>query len=149
MNILLSLLMINSIFAMEVKVRPLAPRANECQLCHIKRQTREVFLSPKKVTTKEHTHIDIAHGSLKKACNDCHDLNNSNKLILPATFANTNQICARCHIENYAEWQRGQHGKKTGGWLKNNVAYNCIDCHDPHNVSFKKMMAVPGPVTHK
>lgn len=124
--------------------RNLVPRANECQHCHIKRTNREVFVPKKNKTHKEHFEIEIAHGTLKKACNDCHDVNNSNKLLAPATFENTSVLCARCHIEHFREWEKGFHGKKVASW-KNNVAYHCIDCHNPHNVKFKTMEAKPGP----
>ncbi len=151
-NFLITIFSVNFICAadittqipMNLKERPLAPRANECQLCHIKRNHKEVFIPKKNVTVSEHAEIQISHGSLKKSCNDCHDVNNSNKLIAPATFANTSLLCARCHSERYVEWQKGFHGKKVSSW-KNNVAYHCIDCHNPHSVSFKKMEAKPAP----
>lgn len=152
-NLLITLFSINYLAAVDVVIeqvpmnlrpRPLAARANDCQLCHIKRSSKEAFVPKKNQTTKEHFEIDIAHGTLKKACNDCHDVNNSNKLLSPATFANTSLLCARCHIERYREWERGFHGKKITSW-KNNVSYHCIDCHNPHNVKFKNMQAKPGP----
>lgn len=129
---------------MNLHERPLAPRANECQLCHIKRVHQEVFIPQKNKTQREHAEIEISHGSLKMACNDCHDVNNSNKLFLPATFANTSLLCARCHNERYIDWQKGIHGKKVGNW-KNNITFQCIDCHNPHSVSFKKMQPKPAP----
>lgn len=129
---------------MNLQPRALAPRADECQLCHIKRSSKETFVPKKNKTTKEHFEIDIQHGTLKKSCNDCHDVNNSNKLMAPGTFANTSLLCARCHIERYREWEKGLHGKKITSWQKN-VSYHCIDCHNPHNVKFKPMEAKPGP----
>jgi nitrate/TMAO reductase-like tetraheme cytochrome c subunit len=133
---------------MNLQKRPLAPRANECQLCHIKRIHREVFIPSKNNTKREHFEIEISHGSLKKSCNDCHDVNNSNKLVFPATFENTSLLCSRCHSERYIEWQKGIHGKKVGSW-KNNISFHCIDCHNPHSVSFKKMQSRPAPKSIK
>ena len=144
MKYLLVFLFVNNLFASDLKVRPLAPRSNECQLCHIKRQQREIFVPNKNVTKREHFEIEISHGSLKKACNDCHDVNNSNFLFAPANFKNTSPLCARCHAERYVEWQQGKHGKKVGSW-KNTIAYQCIECHNPHSVSFKKMQSKPAP----
>lgn len=153
-NLLIAIASLNFLYANEVIVeqvpmnlqsRPLAPRANECQLCHIKRSAKEVFVPRKNQTHKEHFEIEILHGNLKKSCNDCHDVNNSNKLMAPATFENTSVLCARCHIERFREWEKGFHGKKVTSW-KNNVAYHCIDCHNPHNVKFKTMQARPGPM---
>ena len=151
-NLLLILFSVNFIYSnditpqppMNLQKRPLAPRANECQLCHMKRSQHEVFISPKNKTEREHFEIEISHGTLKKACNDCHDINNSNKLFAPATFENTSLLCARCHSLRYTEWQKGMHGKKFGSW-KNNIAFQCIDCHNPHSVSFKKMQSKPPP----
>jgi len=129
---------------MNLQPRPLAARSNECQLCHIKRTSKEVFIPQKNKTTKEHFEIEVVHGNLKKSCNDCHDVNNSNKLIAPGNFENTSLLCARCHIERFREWEKGFHGKKITSWKKN-VSYHCIDCHNPHNVKFKSMEALPGP----
>jgi formate-dependent nitrite reductase cytochrome c552 subunit len=129
---------------MNLRPRPLAPRANECQLCHIKRTNRENFVPKKNSTKSEHGEIVIVHGSLKKACNDCHDVNNSDKLMSPGTFEDTSLLCSRCHIERYREWQKGIHGKKISSW-QNYVVFHCIDCHNPHDVSFKKMESRPGP----
>jgi hypothetical protein len=129
---------------MNLQPRPLAARANECQLCHIKRQHKEVFVPKTNKTSKEHFDIEISHGTLKKSCADCHDVNNSNKLMAPGTFENTSLLCNRCHSGRYIEWQNGMHGKKITSW-KNNIAYHCIDCHNPHSVSFKQMQSKPAP----
>lgn len=152
-NLLMAFLSIHMSFALEgditklplnLRPRPIAPRANECQLCHIKRVSREDFIPKKNKTEREHFEINISHGSLKKNCNDCHDVNNSNKLIAPATFENTSLLCARCHTLRFVEWQKDLHGKKITSW-QNSVSYHCIDCHNPHSVSFKKMEAKPAP----
>jgi nitrate/TMAO reductase-like tetraheme cytochrome c subunit len=144
MKFLLFFIFVSTVYATELKLRPLAQRSGECKLCHIKRETREAYIPKKNVTQREHFEIVISHGSLKKACNDCHDVNNSNFLLSPGTFENTSALCSRCHIERYREWQNGFHGKKITSW-KNNVAFQCIDCHDPHSVSFKKMESKPAP----
>lgn len=146
MKFFLILLLANYTHATELKGRSLAPRAKDCTLCHIKRTTRETFVPSKNVTKREHFEIQIAHGSLKKACNDCHDVNNSNQLFLPATFENTTPLCARCHAERVLEWKMGRHGKKIGSWDNSKaLQFQCIECHNPHSVSFKKMEAKPAP----
>jgi nitrate/TMAO reductase-like tetraheme cytochrome c subunit len=143
--ILLTLFLTLNLSAQVLKKREMPPRSKDCQLCHIKRQNQEVFVPKKNATQKEHFEIQVSHGSLKKSCNDCHDINNSNLLFSPATFENTSVLCFRCHIERSAEWQNGVHGKKSGSW-KNVTIYQCIDCHDPHSVSIKKMEAKPAPI---
>jgi predicted CXXCH cytochrome family protein len=145
-NFLMTMIFLNTSIASELKSRLAPPRSNQCQLCHIKRVNREVFIPKKNSTKSEHFEIIISHGNLKKSCNDCHDVNNSNYLFAPATFQNTTPLCARCHNERVVEWQNGLHGKKIGSWDKNkNISYQCIDCHYSHSVSFKKMQANPGP----
>ena len=129
----------------KLKPRALAPRTDECQLCHIKRVSREIFIPKKNATELEHFEINISHGSLKKNCNDCHDVNNSNKLVSPGTFENTSLLCSRCHSDQYVRWQNGSHGKKMGSWTEDGVYLHCIDCHNPHAVSFKPMEARPAP----
>ncbi len=126
--------------------RPLAPRSNECQLCHIRRIAKTVFIPKVNSIAKEHFEINLVHGNLKRSCNECHDINNSNKLIAPASFQDTSILCSRCHIERYNEWKNGIHGKKVNSW-KEAVAFHCIDCHNPHDVAFKKMQARPAPIT--
>ena len=151
-NLLIFIVSINFVYSAEViptlptnlHPRPLAARANECQLCHIKRVQREIFIPKKNKTQREHSEIIISHGSLKKSCNDCHDVNNSNRLFAPASFENTSLLCARCHNERYVEWQKGFHGKKVGSW-KNNITFHCVECHNPHSVSFKPMQSKPAP----
>ena len=126
--------------ANELKFRKLAPRSNECQQCHIKRNQKDVFISSKNITAREHSNILLSHGNAKNYCNDCHDIEHSNKLFSPATFENTSAVCARCHFERFNEWQQGSHGKKVGNWKKS-VSFHCIDCHNPHSVSIEGMQS--------
>lgn len=144
LSFFISLNIVNS-SEQNLQKRPLAARSNQCQLCHIKRKHQEIFIPQEEKTKREHFEIELSHGNLKRSCNDCHDVNNSNKLFAPATFANTSPVCARCHIEHYTQWQKGIHGKKVGSW-KNMVSYHCIDCHNPHAVSIKKIQSRPPPI---
>lgn len=128
----------------KLKERALAPRTNECQLCHMKRSQKIMMLDKVNKTDREHFEIDIQHGTLKKACHDCHDINNSDRLMAPATFENTSILCQRCHQERYREWQYGRHGKISNSWKENIIVYHCIDCHNPHDVRYKQMEAHPG-----
>lgn len=124
-----------------LKPRDLPPRHDECHICHIHRS--RVFVKSAKATKFEHAGISPKHGKREISCHSCHDINNHNYLIqskyLPATFANSSPVCGSCHRERFRDWKKGLHGKRVGGWALAKVQYNCIDCHNPHSVSFPKM----------
>ncbi|HLD73422.1 MAG TPA: hypothetical protein VJB34_00775 [Bdellovibrionota bacterium] len=122
-------------------------RHNQCHLCHLKKF--KFFIPKVKSERREHQDISLKHGSLEISCNNCHDVNNSNYLRTESktqtSFENSSPVCRRCHIEQYSDWLEGLHGRRTGGWNRNKVQSHCIDCHDPHSVTFKKMKAKPAP----
>ena|SRR3990167_5436129 len=130
-----------------LKERALPPRYDKCHLCHLKKKK---FFEPQKFETeREHKRVEATHGDIILSCNNCHDANNSNYLLSPrspkASFSFTSPVCKRCHAAIYRDWTEGIHGQRTGGWTGEKIQFNCIDCHDPHSVRFKKMKAVDVP----
>lgn len=127
------------------KERVLPKRFNECQLCHINKKS--LFVSDKIKTKIEHGEMTANHGKKQLACSSCHDKGNHNFLVLPANFKDSSPVCKQCHMETYRDFLNGAHGKKTGGWMNNSrKQYHCIDCHNPHDVKFKKMETkIPSP----
>lgn len=128
-----------------LKPRALPARWNECQNCH-RTKTYE-FIPKSKKLTLEHIHIQITHGKKEMSCNYCHNKNNHNFLIQSVgnnDFTKSELVCQTCHSDVYKKWTSGSHGKRIQSWNQQ-VQYNCIDCHDPHHVSFPKMKAVPPP----
>lgn len=127
--------------------RPLPKRYNECHLCHLKKEKK--FMPSAKHPQKEHFDYPLIHGKKEISCHSCHDINNSNYLRSSvsnqASFANTSPVCQQCHAEQYRKWKKNIHGKWGGEWKGVQIQYHCIDCHDPHSVTFKKMKAVSPP----
>lgn len=128
-------------------VRPLPPRAGECHLCHTKKS--RLFIKEGRELKREHENIEPIHGRGVMSCNICHDINNHNYLRWserwPADFKNSSPVCQRCHAEKYKDWRRGLHGKRLGEWKAPKEQWQCIDCHSPHSVKFKKMQSLAEP----
>lgn len=136
-----------NIFATEVtlKERNPPPRWNECQNCH--RTKALEYLPQKHKPNLEHKNIQLAHGKKEMSCNFCHNKNNHNflfKSVGDNDFTHTTFVCQTCHEDVFKSWKAGTHGKRTQGWNKQ-VQYQCLECHDPHSVSFPKMKAQPPP----
>lgn len=119
----------------------------KCQLCHLKKQKIKIP-GIKKLKT-EHQQFSTLHGTKNISCNSCHDVNSSNYLrsnkFFPASFLNSSPVCQQCHADQYGDWLIGLHGRRTGFWSSNQIQLHCIDCHDPHSVTFKKMDAISTP----
>ena len=147
--------MISAIFActltaaadVPLNKRPLPPRHDECAFCHLAK-SRDFMPSVKK-NEREHKIISAVHGGVEMSCNTCHDINRSNQLKstprFPADFSNSSPVCHTCHAEVFADWTRGVHGKRLGGWKNTKSQLQCIDCHDAHSVRFKPMESVAKP----
>ncbi|MBI2026964.1 MAG: hypothetical protein HYS98_04065 [Deltaproteobacteria bacterium] len=130
-----------------LKPRPLPKDHDRCHLCHLKKY--KVFVPKPKKTSRNHQKLSLKHGTLDVSCNHCHDMNNSNYLrsttYAPAGFENSSGVCKQCHVIKVRDWQKGLHGRRTGGWNRDKLQYQCVDCHNPHDVEFKKMQAIPHP----
>ena len=132
-----------------VKLRDhkLPERADLCTDCH-KKKDKAAF--PRKGRpSREHGDISNLHGHLQVSCNNCHDQNNSNLLKgtdeFKADFKNPSPVCGTCHAIIFQEWRRGLHGKRTSGVDGIREQLHCVDCHNNHSVTFKKMEASPAP----
>lgn len=125
----------------KLKKRQLPENPDECHFCHLKKKL--IFIKGTKRTKREHTDMILLHGREKISCNNCHELNNSNYLtsskMKRATFDNSAPTCQQCHAAKYRDWSQGIHGKRTGRWNGPRIQYHCIDCHDPHDISFPEM----------
>lgn len=145
---ILSILLMKSVLALELLERPLPKRHNECQFCHISKNTK--FVTKTKETELEHKRIVAKHGNKNLECNHCHDKANHeylrNTKEFPASFRNTSPVCYRCHVETFRDWELKIHGKNTKSWKAGEeVGRHCIDCHNPHDVKFKEMEAFAPP----
>jgi hypothetical protein len=131
----------------ELSTRPLPPRHDQCQLCHLKKSLQ--FMPSKHKPSQEHVGYSLSHSNTEISCNACHDANHSNYLKtspeFPASFSNSSPVCQRCHSDEFKAWSQGIHGKRTGNWNGDRVQKQCIDCHNPHSVKFKSMKALPAP----
>ena len=125
------------------------PRWNECQNCH--RQKSYNYVPKSKKANSEHKYVQLKHGRKDMSCNFCHNKNNHNFLFSAQSsndFSNSSLTCQTCHSDVYRKWSAGTHGKRSGGWgelLTMRVQYQCIDCHNPHSVSFPLMRALAPP----
>lgn len=130
-----------------LRERPLAKRHDECQNCHMAKNFQKI--PDKKKTQLEHNRSEVRHGGKVISCNFCHDRNNHNflrsSLRTPTSFANTSGVCRQCHPDIYRGWSEGLHGKRVGGWNLRKTQLHCIDCHNPHNVTFQVMKAAAKP----
>lgn len=128
--------------------RELPARHNECENCH--RRTKISYVTKLKKLRREHTDITSLHGDKKLNCTYCHD-NKKNQYLkeypgIKVSFTSSSGVCSQCHSQIFKDWKLGIHGKTVESWKREGkLITQCITCHDPHNVSFKKMMADPPP----
>lgn len=126
---------------------PIDPES--CKNCHLTRSAEHRNII-KKIERNHEEKDNMVHGTLKMACVKCHDRENHNLLNTgmdnqKITFENSSPICQQCHGKIFKDWQNGVHGKRLGGWNLQKVQFQCVDCHNPHSVSFPKMKAEPPP----
>jgi hypothetical protein len=131
----------------EVLLKPRSQPAkwNECQNCH--REKNFEHIQGIKKPKKNHQSIEIVHGSKEMSCSFCHNKNNHNFLFSAQQdndFTHTSRVCQTCHSDVYKKWYEGAHGKRIDSWLHQSQL-QCIECHNPHNVTFPKMKADPPP----
>ncbi|MCK4872763.1 MAG: hypothetical protein KAS72_08575 [Phycisphaerales bacterium] len=120
-----------------------------CMECH------RLFESPKKPPQRLTQHQDILldHG-LNDRCFNCHDRENRDMLTLrgeeAVPYSEVARLCSMCHGPTYRDWERGMHGRTSGGWDPGGAAYRrlrCSECHDPHAPAVHGMKPLPGPNT--
>lgn len=115
----------------------------QCRNCHLAK--KQDYILSKKTNKLKHAAIHSQHGRVEVACGSCHDRNNSNLLRTSedssATFVDSSAVCKQCHQDRYKDWSNGIHGKRLGGWNLQKKQFSCVECHQPHNVKFRKMSA--------
>lgn len=97
-----------------------------------------------------HTTMEFSHGGL--TCNSCHNPDDRNTLRRAdgkaLAFEDTRQLCGQCHGPQHRDYINGSHGGMSGYWDLSQgprTRNDCVNCHDPHDPSFKPMMPAPGP----
>lgn len=91
---------------------------------------------------KSHWNITLRHAPDETMnCFTCHDSNNLNQLTsITGQTISLNQsynLCGQCHSQQKKDWHGGAHGKRIGGWAPPRVSMTCVNCHNPHDPSFK------------
>ncbi|MFD2726323.1 multiheme c-type cytochrome [Hyunsoonleella rubra] len=91
---------------------------------------------------KAHWEITLAHADESTMnCATCHngeDMNALNTLTgNKVDFNKSYKLCAQCHSSQFEDWKGGAHGKKVAGWAPPRASYTCVNCHNPHDPSFK------------
>lgn len=133
----------------KLKDRKLPDRADKCQDCH--RQKSSPVFPRQGRPVKEHGEISNVHGKVQVSCHQCHDPNNSDFLRsgysdeFKSSFKNSSPVCSTCHAAVFQSWREGLHGKRLSAQVGVREQLHCIDCHEPHSVTFKKMRAIPPP----
>ncbi|WP_062061543.1 cytochrome c3 family protein [Aquimarina longa] len=92
---------------------------------------------------KAHWDIKLVHATKDMMdCMTCHNGNNMNKLTSltgkEIDFNRSYKLCSQCHTSQFDDWKGGAHGKKIVGWAPPRASMTCVNCHNPHNPSFKK-----------
>lgn len=96
---------------------------------------------------KAHWNIELQHASAEiMNCTTCHTDNNMDELHSLTgkniSFNNSYKLCAQCHQTQFEDWKGGAHGKKIAGWAPPRASKTCVNCHNPHNPSFKSKWPV-------
>jgi DmsE family decaheme c-type cytochrome len=116
-----------------------------CEACHGPGQTHtegpsaDNIRNPAKLTAaadqmcltchlNQPTHIgrlESSHAKNQISCTVCHKVHASEPLVVRKAEA-TNQLCASCHLNVWAQFQRPFHHKLPESDM------SCVDCHNPH-----------------
>jgi len=83
-----------------------------CLTCHLNQPTQIGRLE------SSHAHNQIS-------CTACHKMHQSQPLVVRKAEA-TNTLCASCHANEWAQFQRPFHHRLPEGNM------TCVDCHNPH-----------------
>jgi len=134
------------------KLRPeyrVAVYTYRCSECH------RIIPSPEETqrTLTQHTEIQLRHG-INTRCLNCHHRTNRDAFAddrgdeIP--WDQPPLVCAKCHGPVYRDWQHGSHGRTNGYWDKTRgtqTRRKCIECHDPHQPTFRALPPAPPPTT--
>jgi hypothetical protein len=99
----------------------------------------------------EHRDLELKHGN-NRFCLNCHHPENRNVFVdydgSEIAEEDVVLLCAKCHGPQHRDWMKGAHGRRNGYWdvsKGESAKLACIQCHDPHDPSFKAMEPLPGP----
>jgi DmsE family decaheme c-type cytochrome len=85
-----------------------------CLTCHLNQPTHVGRLTS-------------SHAKDQVSCTSCHKMHaNGGAGLVARAPAAVNQLCANCHLNVWAQFQRPNHHKLPEG------AMSCVDCHNPH-----------------
>ena len=96
-----------------------------------------------------HAGREAAHGPAVRWCDDCHSIEDPERLRLLGgdlvSFDDSDRVCGQCHGEKHRDWRNGIHGLSTGGWQGTVWRRTCTACHDPHTRGSIWLEALPAP----
>ena len=132
----------------EVALVPRTPHMTDSPCgaqCH---DAREPDPRPRELTLF-HSGQRLDHGSANRWCDDCHAIDEPDRLVTLAgtriTYDESDAICGQCHGEKHRDWSRGLHGLATGGWTGTAHRRLCTACHEPHAPGRIELEALPPP----
>ncbi len=115
-----------------------------CSTCHSVREPNPNTRRPADLD-QFHQGMQFSHGNL--ACLACHNSQNYDTLHLSdgstVEYPDVMNLCAQCHGSQATSFEKGAHGGMNGYWDLNQgprTRNNCIDCHNPHQPKFPKMV---------
>lgn len=123
-----------------IKERKSNIKSFACSECHDRPVSQLQSHNPN--TKKAHWDIKLNHADANTmSCLSCHidnDMDNMHSITgTKIDFNKSYQICAQCHSKQAEDWKGGAHGKNISGWKTARVSKLCVECHNPHNPSFK------------
>jgi hypothetical protein len=103
-----------------------------------------------RILEEDHEDIELNHGQEGMWCLNCHFIDNRDSLSIydggrVVAFNDSPELCGSCHGTIFRDWQNRIHGKTTGYWDRPEPRWLCVECHDPHNPSFKPLAPEPPP----
>jgi DmsE family decaheme c-type cytochrome len=103
------------------KLRP-AETDKICLTCHLSQPTHV-------------GRINSSHAKNQVSCVSCHSIHkNGPHGLVPHTNAQINELCAGCHTDIWASFQRTYRHRLPEG------AMSCVDCHNPHGSVLPRMI---------
>ncbi len=79
--------------------------------------------------------INSSHAKNQVSCVACHSIHkNGPNGLVPRKAADINQLCAGCHTDVWASFQRPFKHRLPEG------AMSCVDCHNPHGSVLPRMI---------
>ncbi len=126
--------------------RPMPDGAFPCTDCHD--PELPVRLTQRELT-KAHQEIALHHGGQQMWCWDCHDVKDRDQLKTAGGvligYERSHELCRQCHSREYADWEAGAHGRRTGNWNGERIAARCSECHAAHAPAFGQREPKPAP----